>query len=86
MPEDSSWNDFLRGELTRPEGPTVQAKVKVYTLHRNGVDDEGVAQGVCLHCCGDNLNHRGSSSIGGLGSRTHREGSSTNKKEIRVSR
>ena len=29
--EDSSRDEFLRGELTRPEGPTVQARVKVFT-------------------------------------------------------
>ena len=31
LPEDSSRDEFLRGELTRPEGPTVQARVKVFT-------------------------------------------------------
>ena len=31
LPEDGSRNDFLREGLTRPEGTTVQTRVKVYT-------------------------------------------------------
>ena len=31
MPEDMSRNEFMRGELTKPEGPTGEARVKVYT-------------------------------------------------------